>query len=174
MVQSTSCIGWLRFGPFFSNLFFSCCSLWRYDKVSAFFFLTVRRGVISGISWFPELFVWAQDNTKSELLGIAAHELRDPIQPVSGLAEMLQSRKNIHPQEQDEFLAIIIRNAKRLKYLTENILDLTKIETQSSSSLNEELVDIKDIMQRSSLDIKSQLRSNRFLTLCNRILHYYL
>jgi two-component system sensor histidine kinase VicK len=103
----------------------------------------------------------AQDNTKTDLLSIAAHELRDPIQPVLGLAEMLQSRKNIHPQEQEEFLAIIIRNAKRLKDLTENILDLTKIETQSSLSLNKELVDIKAIIQRSTLDIKSQLSGNR-------------
>jgi two-component system, OmpR family, sensor histidine kinase VicK len=103
----------------------------------------------------------AQDNTKTDLLSIAAHELRDPIQPVLGLAEMLQSRKDIHPEEQEEFLAIIIRNAKRLKDLTENILDLTKIEGQSSLSLNKELVDIKDIIQRSILGIKSQLSGNQ-------------
>ena len=103
----------------------------------------------------------AQDNTKTDLLIIAAHELRDPIQPVLGLAEMLQSRKDIHPEEQEEFLAIIIRNAKRLKDLTENILDLTKIEGQSSLTLNKELVDIKDIIQCSILDIKSQLSGNQ-------------
>jgi signal transduction histidine kinase len=103
----------------------------------------------------------AQDYTKTDLLSIAAHELRDPIQPVLGLAEMLQSRKNIHPQEQEEFLAIIIRNAKRLKDLTENILDLTKIEGQSSLTLNKELVDIKDIIQSYVLDIKSQLSSHQ-------------
>jgi signal transduction histidine kinase len=101
----------------------------------------------------------AQDNT--DLLSIAAHELRDPIQPVLGLAEMLQSRKDMHPEEQEEFLAIIIRNAKRLKDLTENILDLTKIEGQSSLTLNKELVDIKDIIQRSILDIKSQLSGSQ-------------
>jgi signal transduction histidine kinase len=103
----------------------------------------------------------AQDSTRTDLLGIAAHELRDPIQPVLGLAEMLQSKKNIHPQEQQEFLAIIIRNAKRLKDLTENILDLTKIEGQSSLRLNKEVVDIKDIIQRSVLDIKSQFSGNQ-------------
>ena len=103
----------------------------------------------------------AHDNTKTDILSIAAHELRDPIQPVLGLAEMLQSRKDMHPEEQEEFLAIIIRNAKRLKDLTENILDLTKIERQSSLTLNKELVDIKDIIQRSILDIKSQLSGNQ-------------
>src|SRR5918996_2018637 len=103
----------------------------------------------------------AHDNTKTDILSIAAHEIRDPIQPVLGLAEMLQSRKDMHPEEQEEFLAIIIRNAKRLKDLTENILDLTKIEGQSSLTLNKELVDIKDIIQRSILDIKSQLSGNQ-------------
>ena len=103
----------------------------------------------------------AQDNANTDLLGIAAHELRDPIQPVLGLAEMLQSKKNVHPQEQQEILAIIIRNAKRLKELTGNILDLTKIESQSSLSLHKEIVDIKDIIQHSVLDIKSQLSGNQ-------------
>jgi two-component system, OmpR family, sensor histidine kinase VicK len=103
----------------------------------------------------------AQDNANTDLLGIAAHELRDPIQPVLGLAEMLQSKKNVHPQEQQEILAIIIRNAKRLKELTGNILDLTKIESQSSLSLHKEIVDIKDIIQHSVLDIKNQLSGNQ-------------
>ncbi|HYY68046.1 MAG TPA: histidine kinase dimerization/phospho-acceptor domain-containing protein, partial [Nitrososphaeraceae archaeon] len=74
----------------------------------------------------------SQQSLKTDFLSIAAHELRDPIQPVLGLAEVLQSRKGINIQEQEELLAIIIRNAKRLKALTENILDLTRIESQSS------------------------------------------
>lgn len=102
----------------------------------------------------------AQESSKSDFLSIAAHELRDPIQPVLGLAEMLQSRKKVDAQEQEEFLAIIIRNAKRLKALTENILDLTRIESQSSLNLHRETVDIREVIRDAASDIKSQLPKN--------------
>ena len=102
----------------------------------------------------------AQENRRGDVLSIAAHELRDPIQPVLGLAEILQSNKTVPPQEQEEFLAIIVRNAKRLKALTENILDLTRIEKQSSLSLNKELIDIRDIIQLSISDFEHHVAAN--------------
>ena len=102
----------------------------------------------------------SQESSKSDFLSIAAHELRDPIQPVLGLAEMLQSRKKVDAHEQEEFLAIIIRNAKRLKALTENILDLTRIESQSSLNLHRETVDLREVIRDAASDIKSQLPKN--------------
>ena len=104
----------------------------------------------------------SQESSKSDFLSIAAHELRDPIQPVLGLAEMLQSRKKVDAQEQEEFLAIIIRNAKRLKALTENILDLT-IESQSSLNLHRETVDLQEVIRDAVSDIKSQLPKNHMV-----------
>jgi signal transduction histidine kinase len=105
----------------------------------------------------------SQESSKSDFLSIAAHELRDPIQPVLGLAEMLQSRKKVDPHEQEEFLAIIIRNAKRLKALTENILDLTRIECQSSLNLHRETVDLQEVIRDAAFDIKSQLPKNHMV-----------
>ena len=98
-----------------------------------------------------------QQSLKTDFLSIAAHELRDPIQPVLGLAEVLQSRKGINIQEQEELLAIIIRNAKRLKALTENIMDLTRIESQSSLTLHKERVNIQEVIRDEVSDIQSQL-----------------
>ena len=63
-------------------------------------------------------------------------------------------------QEQEEFLAIIIRNAKRLKALTENILDLTRIESQSSLNLHRETVDLREVIRDAASDIRSQLPKN--------------
>jgi two-component system, OmpR family, sensor histidine kinase VicK len=105
----------------------------------------------------------SQESSKTDFLSIAAHELRDPIQPVLGLAEMLQSRKKVDVQEQEEFLAIIIRNAKRLKALTENILDLTRIESQSSLNLHRETVDLREVIRDAASDIKSQLPKNHMV-----------
>jgi signal transduction histidine kinase len=69
-----------------------------------------------------------QGKMQSEFINVAAHELRTPIQPILGLTEILRSSKKRCIEEQDELLDIIIRNAKKLKRLTEDILDVTKIE----------------------------------------------
>ena len=66
---------------------------------------------------------------KDEFINIAAHELRTPIQPILGLTDIMYSK--IKDEDQRELLDIIIRNAKRLKRLTDNVLDVTKIESQS-------------------------------------------
>ena len=69
------------------------------------------------------------EKMKDEFINIAAHELRTPIQPILGLTDILYSK--IKDEDQRELLDIIIRNAKRLKRLTDNVLDVTKIESQS-------------------------------------------
>jgi two-component system, OmpR family, sensor histidine kinase VicK len=69
------------------------------------------------------------DKMQKEFINIAAHELRTPIQPILGLSEVLQSK--INDSEQRVLVDIISRNAKRLHRLTEEILDVTRIENQS-------------------------------------------
>ena len=75
------------------------------------------------------------EKMKDEFINIAAHELRTPIQPILGLTDIMYSK--IKDGDQLELLDIIIRNAKRLKRLTDNLLDVTKIESQSLT-LNKE------------------------------------
>ena len=69
------------------------------------------------------------EKMKDEFINIAAHELRTPIQPILGLTDIMYSK--VKDEDQREILDIIIRNAKRLKRLTDNVLDVTKIESQS-------------------------------------------
>jgi signal transduction histidine kinase len=106
-----------------------------------------------------------QGRIKNDFLNVAAHELRAPIQPILGLAEVLRSKKKPNTGEQEEILTIIIRNAKRLKVLTENILDLTRIERQVSLDLYKEVFDIRVVIYDSVSDIKSQLTDNQALSI---------
>ena len=72
----------------------------------------------------------AQNIMQQEFINIAAHELRTPIQPLLSLSEILLSKKG-NIEEYEDFLKVINRNAARLQRLAENILDVTKIESQS-------------------------------------------
>ncbi len=102
-----------------------------------------------------------KDQLKDEFINIAAHELRNPIQPILGLSEIIRSRKaasnNITGKGDDEeVFNVIIRNAKKLQCLSENILDVTKIESQSLI-LNKERFNLSDIISNTIEDCKSQI-----------------
>jgi signal transduction histidine kinase len=65
-----------------------------------------------------------------EFIDIAAHELRTPIQPILGLSQVLLSEK-MDRERTEDLLLVITRNAERLQRLVEDILDVSKIESQS-------------------------------------------
>jgi signal transduction histidine kinase len=77
------------------------------------------------------------EKMKEEFINIAAHELRTPIQPIIGLVDNIYA--NSKDEEQKEVLEIIMRNAERLKRLTDNLLDVTKIEGRSLMLKKEKL-----------------------------------
>ena len=83
------------------------------------------------------------DKMKNEFINVASHELRTPIQPILSLSALL--RPKILDVHQKELLDVIIRNAKRLLRLTEAILDVTKIESQSLT-LKKERFDLNDVI----------------------------
>ena len=87
---------------------------------------------------------------QQEFIDIAAHELRNPIQPILGLTEVLQSQ--IKDVKQQELLEVTIRNAKRLNRLTDDILDVTKIEGKSLE-LNKEEFNLNDVLINAMNDI---------------------
>jgi signal transduction histidine kinase len=69
------------------------------------------------------------DEVQKEFINTAAHELRTPVQPIPGLSEVVLS--NTKDIEQAKLLQVVSRNVKRLQRLTEDILDVTKIESHS-------------------------------------------
>ena len=93
---------------------------------------------------------------KDEFINVAAHELRTPIQPILGLSELVRSKLKVEDRELIQFLDIINRNAKRLQRLTEDILDVTKIESQSLK-LNKEKFDINKKILNVINDIEKQI-----------------
>jgi len=101
----------------------------------------------------------AHDKMQKEFINIAAHELRNPIQPIIGLSEVLRSRtKNA---DEHEFLDVIIRSAKRLQRLTENILNVAQIENHSLK-LNKERFNLTVLITNILKDYRNQLEENTY------------
>ena len=94
---------------------------------------------------------------------MAAHELRTPIQPILGLAEILRDKDQRQDDGEQKYmennydlLNVIIRNAKKLQQLTENILDITKIENNSMELNKEEFILSRTVLE-SFTDFANQL-----------------
>src|SRR5205823_4818936 len=92
---------------------------------------------------------------QNAFIDIAAHELKTPIQPILGLTEILHSQ--IRDVKQKELLDTISRNAKRLNRLTEDVLDLTKIESQSLQ-LHTEQFNLREMLLNSIADSRNEIK----------------
>lgn len=79
------------------------------------------------------------ERVQKEFINVAAHELRTPIQPIIGLTEIM--RKKINEPDMREMIDAIARSAERMHHLSSDILDVTRIESQTLH-LNREPIDI--------------------------------
>jgi signal transduction histidine kinase len=101
------------------------------------------------------------DKMQKEFINVAAHELRTPIVPILGFSELLYSnakgqQRQVQEEEQKEMLEIILRNANRLHQLTEDILDVTRIESHSLQ-IRKERFNLNDVILNVIEDYKKQI-----------------
>jgi signal transduction histidine kinase len=112
---------------------------------------------------------------QKEFINIAAHELRTPVQPILGLSQVLLTKEK-GTNSSEEMLHVINRNAEKLQQLIEDILDVTKIESQSLQLKNERFV-LNDLIQNIIKEFASQIKRDQrhvkisFLPSENFIIH---
>jgi len=133
----------------------------------------------------------ARDKMQQEFINIAAHELRTPLQPIVGAIDLirLQQPATMQPQldeagemiaeaagEYSEEIEIIFRNVKRLQRLSEDILDVTRIES-GSFRLNRERFDLNEkvrnivaemqdaipLTKKEKIEIKAEMNSESLM-----------
>ena len=107
------------------------------------------------------------DRMQKEFINVAAHELRTPIVPILGFSELLYSKIKGRQQQQqqngqrqqeeeEEMLETILRNANRLHQLTEDILDVTRIES-NTLKLKKERFNLNDVIVDAVEDYREQI-----------------
>ena len=94
-----------------------------------------------------------RDEAQKEFIAIAAHELRNPIQPILGISEILHSKSE--NSKNNEYLKVIVRNAKKLKQLSEDLLDVAKIESHSLQ-LHKEYFNLNEILLNAIADLNNK------------------
>jgi two-component system sensor histidine kinase VicK len=119
-----------------------------------------KAGVLSYVAIFENLWIQSElyeqlkvhDKMQKEFINIAAHELRNPIQPILALTGLLRFSRKRSTEEQHELLDVILRNARKLKRLTEDILDVTRIQSQALY-MKEEQFNLNDVITDTINDI---------------------
>ena len=99
----------------------------------------------------------SNEKAMKEFINIAAHELRTPLQPILGLSEMLHSARN-DPQQHRKLVEIIIRNARKLENLAEDILDVTRIES-GHLQLSMEKIDLHELVENVVSDFQEVIKN---------------
>ena len=102
----------------------------------------------------------AHDRMQKEFINIAAHELRNPIQPILSLTEIIRNTEE--DETKKELLDVVVRNAKKLRQLTEDVLDVTRIESKSLK-LNKEQFDLEALAMHVIHDYKFSTGDKRVL-----------
>src|SRR5919109_3728829 len=138
---------------------------------------TSRPGVLSYISIFESLWTQTElyeqlgesneqlvlaneqlklhDKMQKEFINIASHEMKTPTQAILGMSGLLQ----YYPEKKDELIEIIRKNAKRLQTLTNDILDVTRIESQTFQ-LDKDRFNIYELLSDVIKDFTERIKSD--------------
>jgi signal transduction histidine kinase len=127
---------------------------------------TSQPTVISYVTIFDSLYNHAKlyeqlkihGKMQDEFINIASHELRTPTQAVLAYSDLLQN----HPEQRDVMIDAIKRNATRLQRLTEDILDVTKIESKTLKLYKEDL-DLSILLSTIVNDYKNNVEGGKIV-----------
>lgn len=112
------------------------------SKPTVMAFTSIFASLWKQVALYEQLKV--HDRLQNEFINIASHEMKTPTQSIIGYAELLEDSC-----KKSEEVEAIKRNAERLQKLASNLLDVTRIESQSLKlrkervNINEKIVNVK-------------------------------
>jgi two-component system, OmpR family, sensor histidine kinase VicK len=129
---------------------------------------TSKPTVLSYISIFENLSnqvklykqLKAQDKLQREFINIAAHELRTPAQAIIGYSELALADYTLRQHDKNGLIDATYRNAYRLQKLIKDILDVTRIES-NTLAIHKEKVDLVDLISSVVKDMQNKISNNK-------------
>lgn len=96
------------------------------------------------------------DRLQKEFVNIAAHEFRTPVQSIVGYLHLMA----LYPENSTSYLERIRSNSQRLERLTEDILDVARIES-GAFRISKERFDLKELISRVISDLNLELGNKK-------------
>jgi signal transduction histidine kinase len=93
------------------------------------------------------------DKMQKEFINVASHEIKTPTQAILGYTELLLR----HPEKKEQISDGLLRNASRLQRLTNEILDVTRIESQTLK-LDKEKFNLPELISKIVEDFKNDVQ----------------
>jgi signal transduction histidine kinase len=116
------------------------------------------------------------DKIQKDFINIAAHELRTPIQPILSLTQVIRDRMSEKKEGEGEHIAgskeqqqqrelcqlqdVVITSAKRLVRLTDDILEVSRIESHTLT-FQKVIFNLNDLVSNIVQECKNQLERER-------------
>lgn len=117
-----------------------------------------------------------QKNIKEEFISTLSHEIRTPLTSIKGFSQtMLNSWDMLDDNKKKEFLGIILNQSKRLISLVENVLNVARIDSDSSDiilakiDVKKTLLNCVNMLKISNSDFEFNLNlpKNELYSLCD-------
>jgi PAS domain S-box-containing protein len=99
------------------------------------------------------------DRRKDEFLAMLAHELRNPLAPISVAAELL-SRKAREAEQVERVAAVILRQVKHLTGLVDDLLDVSRV-TRGLVVIDRQHVDLRTILAQAVEQVMPLIQARR-------------
>ncbi len=91
------------------------------------------------------------ENIKTDMLRIAAHDLRNPLTAIMGFVSLLERDETVIPPSLQDFYTVVKLCTQKMYTITENILSLQRIEALTAKTHNEP-INITDMLQTLSFE----------------------
>lgn len=108
------------------------------------------------------------EQMQMDFLTNASHELKTPVTAINGFAETLLAGAKNDPATLDQFLNIIQQESQQLSELVQDILSLSRIESQSVTQHDLTSVNLADLVD-DQLAVLQQLAGVKQVTLHNEV-----
>ncbi len=101
------------------------------------------------------------EELKEAFLSMVSHELKTPLNHIKGFAStLLQTDVEWDPATQREFLEVIDREADRLAWLVDNLLEFSRLQAEGKEALRPERIHPQDVLDEALEQMAPSLRDH--------------
>ena len=99
------------------------------------------------------------ENLRKDFIGNVSHELKTPLSTIINIVELLENQKKITAQERNKFMKILNNESLKMKSIIDDLLHLTKIETDLTKKITK-IADLNEVVLDSISRTQTSAKKN--------------